>query len=297
MNVNAWIDKLRDRESLPGEYRAAVLNYIVPLGERIQSLHKTRSQPIVVGIAGAQGCGKSTFSFFLENWLVREAGIDAITLALDDLYFDRQARDELGHSVHPLLRTRGVPGTHDAELGSSILQRLTQTEDSVSIPAFDKVADDTRPRAEWKTVSAPVDIVLFEGWCVGARPQQASELEIAVNELERAEDADAVWRRYVNDCLGNEYAKLFSWLDMQIFLQVPSFAKVLEWRGLQEKKQGGPLANAELRRFVQHFERLSRHMLDTTPGYADVVIGIGDDHQMTGMQITDRSLDRTETPG
>jgi D-glycerate 3-kinase len=176
-------------------------------------------------------------------------------------------------------------------LGQRLLEQLTAGEGNVRLPVFDKVADDRLPRADWTQVQAPVDVVLLEGWCVGVRAQSASALQTPVNELEQADDADGRWRRYVNEQIDGDYARLFETLDMLVFLRVPSFGKVLEWRGLQEEKQGGPLDDAGLRRFVQHFERLSRHMLDTVPAYADVVVDIDDEHRLTGLQITGRSGD------
>jgi D-glycerate 3-kinase len=291
MNAGPWAGELLRTQKLPGHYMQSVRECIVPLAEHVAGEQQAAASPIVVGISGAQGCGKSTLALFLENCLRKEAGLRVATLQLDDLYFDLETRAGLACTKHALLRTRGVPGTHDVALGQRLLEQLTAGEGNVRLPVFDKVADDRLPRADWTQVQAPVDVVLLEGWCVGVRAQSASALQTPVNELEQADDADGRWRRYVNEQIDGDYARLFETLDMLVFLRVPSFGKVLEWRGLQEEKQGGPLDDAGLRRFVQHFERLSRHMLDTVPAYADVVVDIDDEHRLTGLQITGRSGD------
>jgi D-glycerate 3-kinase len=176
-------------------------------------------------------------------------------------------------------------------LGERLLEQLMCGEGNVHLPVFDKAADDRLPREGWAIARAPVDVVLFEGWCIGVRAQSESALATPVNEFEQAEDADGCWRRYVNEQIDGDYARLFETLDMLVFLRIPSFGKVLEWRGLQEEQQAGPLDDAGLRRFVQHFERLSRHMLDTVPAYADVVIEIDDEHRLTGLQMASRPGD------
>ncbi len=294
MNARPWAEELLRTQELPAHYMLAVDECIAPLAGRVAAARQAAAGPIVVGMSGAQGCGKSTLALFLENWLRIEDSLSAATLRLDDLYLDRETRAGLGRTKHPLLRTRGVPGTHDVALAERLLEQLTAGGGTVPLPVFDKSMDDRAPASRWTPVPAPVDVVLFEGWCVGARSQDDSALEAPVNELERIDDADGRWRRHVNEQLKGDYARLFGRLDMLVFLRVPAFAKVLEWRGLQEEKRGGPLDDAGLRRFVQHFERLSRHMLDTVPGYADVVIDIDDKHCMTGLQLTGRPRDGFE---
>lgn len=286
-----WIDALVREERLPRGYRDAVLGYVAPMAGRVESLRRDLARPVIVGISGAQGSGKSTFARFLDGWLRKESQLETARLSIDDIYRTRAQRDHLARTVHPLLSTRGVPGTHDVELGMRVLDALTGVGGArtVPLPAFDKAVDDRLPEDDWPRVETPVDVVLFEGWCIGARAQQEEDLAEPVNELEAAEDADGRWRAYVNDRLRAEYAGLFGRLDLLVMLRVPSFDKVLEWRGLQEEKlrarsRGGRgQTTAELARFVQHYERLTRHMLRTMPACADTVIEIGDRHEMSRM--------------
>jgi D-glycerate 3-kinase len=287
VNAAPWVDELCRKERLPVAYGDTVRQHIATLGAKITALQNARQRTVVIGICGAQGSGKSTLALFLENWLRRESGVAATTLSLDDVYLDKQARKELADSRHPLLRTRGVPGTHDVGLAKETLRQLTLAEGTVVVPVFDKAADDRLPESQWRSVATPVDVVLFEGWCVGTRPQSDEELATPVNALEADTDTDGAWRRYVNDRLKGDYASLFEALDVLVLLRVPSFDKVLEWRGLQEEKLRGSLDQREIERFTRHFERLTRHTLASMPGYANALIDIDDEHRLASLAIAD----------
>lgn len=156
-------------------------------------------RPLVVGICGAQGSGKSTLVARLAQRLDRVA-----TLSLDDLYLTRAEREALARDVHPLLRTRGVPGTHDIDLGMAVMASLDRGA-AVRLPRFDKAIDDRSPETSWPTAAANTRVMLFEGWCVGALPQESEALAEPANALEREEDRDGTWRRYVNDMLAGPY--------------------------------------------------------------------------------------------
>ncbi|NIV17409.1 MAG: hypothetical protein GWN47_03135 [Woeseiaceae bacterium] len=287
MNARDWIEELRQREQLPRDYLFTFRDHVIPLGERISDLRRQKPRGVVVGICGAQGSGKSTLSLFLERWLRREAGLAVATLSLDDLYFGKQTREQLGLAIHPLFETRGVPGTHDTALGSDILRSLISGDAVVAIPVFDKAGDDRVARPEWREITAPVDVVLFEGWCVGARPQSTEALSEPVNDLEAGEDPDGSWRRRVNDCLSGDYADLFGWLDVLAFMRVPSFDKVLEWRTLQEIKLVGHADEQSMLRFLAFFERLTRHMQETLPDLANALIDVDDSHRISRIVYRD----------
>src|SRR5690606_5606704 len=121
-------------------------------------------------------------------------------ISLDDVYLTHDARQHLAATVHPLLQTRGVPGTHDVDLGVDTMTRLIHAGagDRTPLPRFDKAQDTQMPRNQWPVFEGPADVVIFEGWCVGARPQSDEALATPINALERDEDADGRWRGYVN---------------------------------------------------------------------------------------------------
>src|SRR3954469_24794538 len=124
---------------------------------------------LVVGVCGSQGSGKSTACARVMRALTA-SGHRAAVLSIDDLYLPRAARLELSRRVHPLLLTRGVPGTHEVSLGLRILGAVAARE-PVLRPRFDKASDDREPESRWLPLDPPLDVLFFEGWCVGARPQ------------------------------------------------------------------------------------------------------------------------------
>ena len=242
--------------------------------------------PLVVGLCGAQGSGKSTAAGAAAQRLTAE-GLSCAVLALDDLYLTKAERRALAADVHPLLATRGPPGAHDVGLAQAILADLRAGRPT-RVPCFDKLLDD---RAEaWTAIEAPPRVVIFEGWCIGARPQPAAALAQPVNALEVEEDTAAVWRIYVNDRLASDYAQLFASLDRLVFLQAPGFGVVRDWRAEQEAHTVGlaggttsGMAGAAMDRFVSHYERLTRWMLDDLPAHADLVIDLDASRRVTAV--------------
>ena len=224
-------------------------------------------RPFVLGVCGAQGSGKSTLAATLATRLGAR-GLNCALLSLDDLYLGGAARQALADSVHPLLRTRGVPGTHDPVLGLALIEALGR-EGTAMLPRFDKMRDEPGPR---EPPEGPADIVLFEGWCVGARAQPPEELAEPVNALERDRDPDGSWRRWVNSQLEGPYRTLFARLDMMVLLAAPGFDVVAGWRIEQERANHGSMPDEAVRAFVAHYQRLTEHMLRHGPDWADLTI-------------------------
>jgi D-glycerate 3-kinase len=273
------IGALVSAEGLPETYREVVDRYWRPLAARIAGEAR---RPLIVGINGAQGSGKSTLCLFLEA-LLAESGLRAVTLSLDDLYLTKAERLALARDEHPLFATRGVPGTHDVALGQAILDDLRAGK-TATLPRFDKAADDRAP--EGHMVEGSMDVILFEGWCMGAVPQPAAALRDPVNRLEAEEDTQGTWRREVNRRLATDYAELFGQIDLLVMLKVEGFEAVRANRRLQEQKlaasrPGGTaiMDDEALDRFLMHYERLTRWMLREMPARADVLIEIGPDQR------------------
>jgi D-glycerate 3-kinase len=273
------IDTLIAKHTLPPAYRAVVEQYWQPLATAI-ARKAVSKKPLIVGINGAQGSGKSTVCSFLEDLLAARQ-LRAVTLSMDDLYLTHAERQALAQQVHPLFATRGVPGTHAVGLGMAIIEHIRAGR-SFDIPRFDKATDDRSTGTE--TITGPVDVVLLEGWCVACRPEADEELLDPVNDLERTEDPDGVWRAVVNLWLRGDYKVLFDQLDLLVMLKVDGFEAVAANRTLQEAKlraanpaAPGLMDAAALARFCQHYERLTRHMLADLPMRADYLFEIGPD--------------------
>ena len=236
----------------------------------------------VIGISGGQGAGKSTLAALLVQ-AMEQQGRSAVACSLDDFYLTRDARRGLARTVHPLLATRGVPGTHEVELARSVIQSLTGGMPT-RIPHFDKGRDDRAPEAAWRTVG-PVETVVFEGWCLGAEPQPAALLETAQNGLEAGEDPDGTWRTFVNDAC-RSYVGLWALVDWWIYLEVPDMGSVGRWRAEQE--QGLPEAQrmsaAELARFLAHYERLTLWLKSCFPDRAHWHLRLDRSHRVDSVR-------------
>lgn len=278
-------------ESLPASYSATVNAHWRPLAAWIAA--RAAGAPLIVGVSGSQGSGKSTLCRMLEALLMAEHGLRTATLSLDDLYLTRAERQALARTVHPLFLTRGVPGTHDVALGLSLLAAVREGQAGLTLPRFDKAADDRASEAAWPRLAAPVDVLLFEGWCMGAQPEAEADLVQPINRLEAEEDPDGIWRRHVNDALAGPYRALFAAADCTIMLAAPGFEAVLGWRQLQEQKlrarTGAGMSDAELARFVMHYERITRHLLADLPGRADVIVTLGADHAVEDVLYADQT--------
>ena len=278
--ARAWVAGFLAAERLPAAYETVIDHVAAPLAEWAAS-QAVSGITFRLGLCGPQASGKSTLTAVLAR-LLTERGLTVAVLSLDDLYLSRSARSELATAVHPLLRTRGPPGTHDLDLGHAVFDQFQQSG-PVPLPRFSKAQDDPVPRADWPTVQGPVDVVLFEGWCVGAQAQSPEALLPPVNRLEAEEDPDGVWRGYVNRQLAGAYQGFFSRLDRLIYLRPPSFEVVLSWREEQEAKLRRRLAQTgasagqvmdapAVARFIQHYERLTRAMMADLPTRADLTL-------------------------
>ena len=219
-----------------------------------------------------------------------EQGLSCAVLSIDDLYLTRAERLELAERVHPLLVTRGPPGTHDVGLGLKGMAALAKPGET-RLPLFDKGADDRAPLEDWPFVRTPVHCLIFEGWCVGALPQPAAELAAPINALERDDDPEGVWRAYVNHQLSGPYQRLFAPIDYLVQLRAPAFEQVLAWRGQQEAELkaagGGPavMSQAQLTRFIQHYERISRWIDAEMPKRADAVVDLDADRNLKRLRL------------
>jgi len=290
-NWPAWQWAFLDQHQLDSDYLPHAQRWFAPLAEWLAMHRGGASAPLLVAVNGCQGSGKSTLCAWLSGVLRQQHGLRCLSLSLDDFYLTRTRRAELAAAVHPLLATRGVPGTHDMTLLAATLDALLTPAGpaSVAVPRFDKARDDRRPQSGWEQLQVPLDLVLLEGWCLGARPQTAAELALPVNALERDEDRDGRWRGYVNERLRQDFLPLYERVDHWVMLQAPSFACVYRWRLEQEQKlarsaakeQSRVMDDTRLARFIQFYQRLTEHCLATLPDTVDYLFTLDDQRQIT----------------
>ena len=159
------------------------------------------------------------------------------TVSIDDFYKTLNERNQMSRTIHSLFKTRGVPGTHDINLIKKLFNFIKRNKfQEFKLPRFDKSIDDRFKKKYWNTIKKRPEIVILEGWCIGAKPQSNYLIRKSINILERKEDKDFIWRNYVNKKLKMEYKKIFTMLDHIIFMKVPNFNMVFKWRLLQENK-------------------------------------------------------------
>ncbi|MDH3355586.1 MAG: kinase [Chromatiales bacterium] len=277
---------------LNGESETLLSTLYIPLADWL--VQRCTGTIHFTGINGAQGSGKSTLCKILSLLLSELFNKRVATLSIDDLYFTRNERLHLSQDVHPLLITRGVPGTHDIKLGLEIFQQLRQTAGEIKLPRFDKSIDDQVDRSAWPAVTLPIDIVLFEGWCVATKAESDEKLDSPVNALEQNEDSDGRWRKFVNQQLNQIYPPLFEQLNTLIMLEVPTFNKVIQWRSKQEDKlRDQPdsqnkkhiMNDVELSRFIAHYERLTRANLAEMTQRADLRLQLNEEQKISAIAV------------
>lgn len=299
--AESYIDELIRDQALPSHYKDLVGDYLWPLVQDMMNLYqqRTTSVPWFVGLQGTQGSGKSTVCLFIKALLEKCFDLNVVILSLDDFYKTRKERALLAKEVHPLFATRGVPGTHDLSLANQVIDELSELQagESCFVPSFNKAIDDRKEKSQWQSISGPINVILFEGWCVGVTPQANTSLVKAVNELERIEDANGKWRGFVNQQLETDYAQFYARIENLIALQAPSFKCVYQWRLLQEKKLleankhtsdqiHQPLriqTPEEIERFIAHYERLTRFALNILPELASWKISLNEKHNMVSL--------------
>ena len=265
-----------ERNKLPQAYLQSAQQWFEPLLQQFADRYAVDTTTQILGINGSQGSGKSTLADYLCTMIADRHGIKAVSLSMDDFYLTKTERAVLADTTHPLLATRGVPGTHDIDLAIRTIEQLTAGVDT-QIPRFDKSIDDRVSGDKAEIHCGAVGLIVIEGWCWGAAAQSESELQLPINTLEKTEDCGGRWRHYINQSLAGNYQQLFAMVDQLIMLQAPSFDAVYNWRLEQENKlkdhlkstanpaKSGLMSAQQILRFIQYFQRITEHSLQEMP--------------------------------
>lgn len=305
--IQAHKNSLEVQASLLPETFELYIPLALFMAQQSQTIRQQNQRAAIFGINGGQGSGKTTINAFLQIILQQGMGLRTAGFSLDDVYKTYAQRQQMATAVHPLFAIRSVAGTHDTDLAINMLHALSHSKpgETIQIPRFDKMAKggqgDRLPESTWDSATGTIDVVIFEGWCVGAKPQPVSTLAVPLNQREQNEDPHSIWRKKVNDFLATDYQKLFSLLDDLFVIQVRSMADVYRNRELQEqhlrhkleqaKRQGrdtgesSAMTPEQVIDFISLYERTTRHMLNTLPKEARVTLYLGDSHKVNQVRL------------
>jgi len=285
-----YLKFIKSQEILSEPFRNKISqlnNFYIPISKMIYDNYLKDKKTKIIGLTGGQGSGKSTISNILKLILKENFNLNTVIFSIDDFYKTLQERKVMSKNVSSLFLTRGVPGTHDTKLILNCIKNLKNLKfKKLMIPKFDKSIDDRVLRNKWQKINKKPNIVIFEGWCIGADPQKRKDLLIPINTLEKKKDIKRIWRNRVNKELKNNYKKIFKLIDKIIFLKVPSFQYVYKWRLLQEKKlkitsRGNKtMKDLQIKNFIMFYERITKNMLKTLSQKADTVIKIDNKHRL-----------------
>ena len=272
LNIDIFIQeelKILTNKNFSKKY---ISQYIIPI---INNIYHSKNNKFI--LSGSQGSGKSTLAKLLKLVIEKYYKKKVMLLSIDDYYLSKNQRLKLSKKIHPLLLTRGVPGTHDIQMLKYHINQFKNQNFPINTPTFNKLKDDISKK---RKVIKNAEILLLEGWCCGSAPIANNYLFKNINILENIFDKNKNWRKYYNSLLRNEYNSVFSLFDKRIYIQAPAFKYILKWRHAQEKVNASKSNNknfmnkAKLQEFIQHYEKLTKWMMLTMPPKADILIKI-----------------------
>ena len=272
-----------------GNKEGMIKNYLIPICFWIAKKADNK-KPYFVGLAGGQGTGKTTTSSIIKIILEKYFKLKVFKISIDDFYKTRKERISLSKKVHPMLLTRGVPGTHDINMMLDFFKKSKAKKfKNLKLPNFNKAIDDRFPKNKWNIINKRPDVIIFEGWCVGAKAETNKTLKKSINSMEKVNDHKLVWRKYVNQQLKTKYKKLYSQLNCMIYLKAKNFSLLQKWRLKQEhklwiktKKKGGHkiMSKRDVINFMQTYQRITQNMFKNMPKYASIILNLNSNHQI-----------------
>ena len=291
-NVKEDYFKFLNKEKILGKSKAEKIKSLkkiyIPISFWIENKYKKKGETLILGFSGGQGSGKTTVTGILKIILKKFFKRRIHVSSIDDFYKTLEDRNKISNKIHPLLKTRGVPGTHDINLVKNFFNIIRKKKfKKIKLPKFEKAMDNRLEKKYWFNIKQKPEIVILEGWCVGARPQSNSLIKRPINILEKYEDKDLKWRQYVNEKIKKEYKKLFVMIDHLIFMKIPNFKMVFKWRLLQEKKLKKKsysnkkiMSYNEIKRFIMFYERITLQMMKDLSKSASVLMLLKKNHDI-----------------
>ena len=275
-------DKFKNKERM-------IKSFLIPLCFWIDS-KADKKKPYFVGLAGGQGTGKTTTSSLIKIILNKYFKLNVFRISIDDFYKTRKERISLSKRVHPMLLTRGVPGTHDINMMLNFFKNVKSKKfKRLKLPTFNKAIDDRFNKKKWYDLKKRPDVIIFEGWCVGAKSEKRNTLKKTINKMEKIKDQKHIWRKFVNNQLKSKYKKLYSQLNCLIYLKAKDFSLLQKWRLKQERKlwikskknsNSKIMSKADVLSFMQTYQRITQNMFRYMPKYASIIINLNSNHQI-----------------
>ncbi len=275
-------DKFKNKEKM-------IKSFLIPLCFWI-SKNAKNNKPYFVGLAGGQGTGKTTISSIVKIILTKFFKLKVFKISIDDFYKTRKERINLSKRIHPMLLTRGVPGTHDVNMMLSFFRKAkSKNFKRIKLPTFNKAIDDRFNEKNWYDLKNKPDVIIFEGWCVGAKFEKNKTLKKTINSMEKEKDKKQVWRKFVNKQLKTKYKNLYSQLNCLIFLKAKNFSLLQKWRLKQERKlwdknknksKSKIMSKEDVLNFMQTYQRITQNMFRNTPKYASIILNLNSNHQI-----------------
>ena len=265
----------------------------IPISFWIEKKYKEKGKTLFLGLSGGQGSGKTTITSILKIILNKFFKRKIHVSSIDDFYKTLKDRNKMSYTTHPLFKTRGVPGTHDNNLLKKFFYFIKKKKfKKIKLPKFDKSKDDRVKKKYWFNIKEKPEIVILEGWCVGAQPQSNFLIKRPINMLEKYEDQDLTWRKYVNEKLKKEYKKLFEMIDFYIFMKVPNFNMVFKWRLLQENKlrkksqfKRKIMSYNRIKRFIMFYQRITLQTIKDLSKSASIIMLLKKNHEIRKILI------------
>ena len=280
-------DKFKNKDKM-------VKSFLIPVSFWI-SKKVNKDKALIIGLAGGQGSGKTTISSILTLILKKYFKLNVYKISIDDFYKTRKDRKLLAKTQHDLLMTRGVPGTHDINLLLNFFKKIkSKNFKNLQIPMFNKAMDDRCSKKSWQKIKKKPDVVIFEGWCVGAKAQTSSQLIKPINSLEKVYDQDAKWRTHVNNQLKTKYKTLFNQLDGLLYLKAKNFNLLRKWRLKQErkllvhtknKKNLRIMGSGDILNFMQTYQRITQQMFKDALISSSIIVNLNSKHQIEKMKL------------
>jgi len=275
-------DKFKNKERM-------IKLFLIPLCFWI-SKKAGKKRPYFVGLAGGQGTGKTTISSLIKIILIKHFKLNVFRISIDDFYKTRKERKSLSKRVHPMLLTRGVPGTHDINMILNFFKKAkSKNFKRLKLPTFNKATDDRFNKNRWYDLKNKPDVIIFEGWCVGAKSEKNNTLKKTINSMEQVKDQKQIWRKYVNQQLKSKYKNLYSQLNCLIYLKAKNFRLLQKWRLKQERKlwlnskrksNSKIMGKEDVINFMQTYQRITENMFKHMPKYASIILNLNTNHQI-----------------